>query len=328
LSGDQYVRIDEDMDFGSEFSVFLWVKPDSSALGIQTLVANAPGGWDSEGFKLYYHTWSDPATADGAVLLETGDGVNFGLPGDAIRTAPDTVFDDVWYHVGATVDMENAIAQIYVDGELQSASGGLNIDMKTDGPFEIGRMLNDWDLHGIIDDVQIYDGILSDDEIVALFQNPGSAIGFDPSTPGDYNDDGLVNLADINLQAEAMNQGSPDLAVFDENGDGVVNLADRTIWVRDHAGTWIGDANLDGEFNSGDFVSVFTVGKYETGQPAGWQEGDWNGDQVFGSGDFVTAFTDGGYEAGQRMAVSAVPEPTSILLPGLILTGILMRRRS
>ena len=81
-----------------------------------------------------------------------------------------------------------------------------------------------------------------------------------------------------------------------------------------------GDANLDGEFNSTDFVAVFTVGKYESGNPAQWAEGDWNGDALFNSSDFVTAFSAGGYELGPRAAVASVPEPTGF---ALLLVGTL-----
>jgi hypothetical protein len=73
---------------------------------------------------------------------------------------------------------------------------------------------------------------------------------------------------------------------------------------------WIGDANLDLEFNSSDMVQVFVPGKYEKVVLAGWEEGDWNGDRNFDSGDMVSAFVEGGYEKGQRLAAAA-PEPTA-----------------
>ena len=56
-------------------------------------------------------------------------------------------------------------------------------------------------------------------------------------------------------------------------------------------------------------IQVFTAGKYETGQAAGWAEGDWNADGVFNSSDMVMAFIDGGYEQGPRTNAVAVPEP-------------------
>ena len=73
------------------------------------------------------------------------------------------------------------------------------------------------------------------------------------------------------------------------------------MWIHELKGTWIGDANLDGEFNSGDFVQVFAAGKYETGDFAGWEEGDFTGDWQFNGSDLVDAFVDGGYEIGPRL---------------------------
>ena len=95
------------------------------------------------------------------------------------------------------------------------------------------------------------------------------------------------------------------------------------------AGTYLGDANLDGEFDSTDFVIVFQGGLFETDIAAGWEQGDWDGDGLFNSSDFVAAFQDGGYETGPR-TVSAVPEPSTagmfLLATGALLAGL--RRRS
>ena len=103
---------------------------------------------------------------------------------------------------------------------------------------------------------------------------------------------------------------------------------DHRVWVKDLKRTWFGDADLDGEFNSNDFVQVFKAGTYETDSEAGWSEGDWNADGVFDSVDFITAFTDGGYEQGPRTGVAAVPEPAgwSLFVIGL-LPWLLGRRR-
>lgn len=326
LEGGSYVRVNEDVDFGVEFSLAMWVQPDSTAIGIQNLIGNGQGGWDSDGWKLYYNTWSDPLTADGAILLETGDGPDFGLPGGVVLTDPDLVIDDVWYHIGATIDVENNLVSMYLDGELLTTTGGLNVDMKTDGPFDIGYMINGWDLHGFMDDIQIYDGILSDDEMLMLFENPGMAIGLDATLPGDYNGDGTVDGQDIDLQAAAMASANPDLSLYDEDDDGVVDGNDRRILLRDHVGTWMGDSDLNGEFNSSDFVTVFSSGKYETSQPATWGEGDWDGDGVFASSDFVAAFGDGGYEVGPRTATQAVPEPSGIAMLLVGFAGLVRRK--
>jgi hypothetical protein len=87
----------------------------------------------------------------------------------------------------------------------------------------------------------------------------------------------------------------------------------------------VGDANLDGEFNSADMVQVFVRGKYEKETAAGWDDGDWNFDQVFTSGDMVVAFIEGAYEKGVRLPplAVAVPEPSALVL--LILGALLGR---
>ena len=145
-----------------------------------------------------------------------------------------------------------------------------------------------------------------------------------PDVTGDYNGNGELDVNDLNLQAMAIQSG--DLT-FDENGDGQVDLEDRKIWIKGYRGTWFGDANLDGEFNSGDFVVVFGSGKYENNEMASWSEGDWDGNRFFDSGDLVAAFADGGYEMGPAPATSGVPEPTSIAILMASVIGIVIRWR-
>ncbi len=170
--------------------------------------------------------------------------------------------------------------------------------------------------------------------------NPAHTWSFDTDTglltfgiggglTGDYNSNGELDAGDLDLQAAAI-AGGQDPPGFDLTGDGAVNGDDRIFWLHDLKSTWVGDADLNGLFDSGDFVAVFIEGLYETGEAAGWAQGDWNADLVFDSGDFVAAFIDGGYEIGAFPgAVQAVPEPSSLVLALLSLAGLLgwARRR-
>ena len=113
--------------------------------------------------------------------------------------------------------------------------------------------------------------------------------------PGDYNHNRTLDVGDLDLQADAIVMGNHPPA-YDLTDDGLVNIDDRLYWVHQLKNTWLGDADLNGDFNSTDMVQVFVAGKYETGDGAGWAEGDWNGNGVFNSGDMVAAFVDGGYE--------------------------------
>jgi MYXO-CTERM domain-containing protein len=146
---------------------------------------------------------------------------------------------------------------------------------------------------------------------------------------GDYNGNQELDAGDLDLQTTAIINNGP-AETYDLTDDGQVDYEDRVEWVNVLKKTWIGDADLNGKFESADLVDVFVVGKYETGQTATWVEGNFNGtDELFTSDDLVVAFIQGGYEAGERPAVSAVPEPASLLLPllGLLgLTGMVRRR--
>ncbi|MCA9169693.1 MAG: hypothetical protein KDB23_18595, partial [Planctomycetales bacterium] len=152
---------------------------------------------------------------------------------------------------------------------------------------------------------------------------PGNVgLTFAGSKLGDFNGDGLLDVADLELQRQKI--GSTD-SRFDLNGDDVVDQADRIVWLHELKQTWVGDSNLDGVFDSQDLVSVFAVGKYELPQSATWAEGDWNGDGVFGTTDLVAAWQDGGYEAG---TFAAVPEPSAGLLSCTAFALLAWRGRS
>ena len=163
------------------------------------------------------------------------------------------------------------------------------------------------------------------DVYVSVFGTPSNAEfhfihAADKSIPillGDVNNNGILVAEDIDLLSAEIRNGFND-PQFDLNRDNRVDESDRMFWVTDRnvMFTYVGDANLDGEFNSGDLVTAFGAGQYEDGIPfnSGWAEGDWNGNGDFESGDLVAAFTEGGYEQGRRSEMNAVPEPSCFVL--------------
>lgn len=204
-----------------------------------------------------------------------------------------------WHEV--RVDVEGNQVSFYIDDLLIAQDK----DAEVDGTIFVGHAdyfssetdVPEWNF-SLVDNLRVFSGI-----------------------EGDFNGSGTLDAGDIDRLSEEVRNGTHS-ASFDLTGDGVVDQDDRTTWVNDIRRTYFGDANLDDEFNSGDFVTVFSAGEYEdeTAGNSTWATGDWNGDGEFDSGDFVSAFSAGGYEIGPRLAVS-VPEPTSGLL---VLAGMLV----
>ncbi len=266
---------------------------------------------------------------DGRAQLFVGEG-----NGEIQATNPiDPPEVEEWQHIAITLTEEGDVVH-YLNGE---ENGEDFIDRELifltdeDQPLFIGSRLDGTtNMRGLLDDVAIFNHALSEKEVTTILAGDFSL--YLGGLAGDYNDDGAVDDQDIDAQSAEMKKPDPNLEVFDENDDGKVDNEDRSIWVKQHAvdgnGTWFGDANLEGEFNSSDLVAVFSAGKYETNEMAGWAEGDWNGDMSFNSGDLVVAFADGGYENGPLPGQALVPEPSALALLSLGWLLTALRRRA
>ncbi|MCA9167641.1 MAG: PEP-CTERM sorting domain-containing protein [Planctomycetales bacterium] len=215
--------------------------------------------------------------------------------------------DLVWHHFVALISGNSA--ELYLDGQnlgdvydadpvfWQAEQASIGARLQSDETTLVQSF------PGSIDEIAVYDKLLTAEQIINHY-NTGLGQGAEPC---DVNLDGVCNASDV------------DLLTGDE----------RTNWIVNLMNTYVGDANLDGVFDSSDFVTVFSAGEYEDAieDNSGWAEGDWNGDKDFDSSDFVAAFSGGGYEAGPRAAVSAVPEPSTIVLLLVGCCGLLAKRR-
>ena len=132
--------------------------------------------------------------------------------------------------------------------------------------------------------------------------------GLTQSITADLNQDGQVNEADITRMCHLIT--TTDQAA-DFNGNGSVGMEDVRFFIETAMGTDVGDANLDGRFDSADFVLVFQAGEYED-QTIGnstWSEGDWKCDGDFATEDEVFAVQAGGFSLA---AQPQLPIPAAI----------------
>jgi hypothetical protein len=234
---------------------------------------------------------------------------------NAIDPAEDPVAAETWYHFVMSVDNAEDELYFYVNGqpsELNPQFPGANGVESASGDWVIGSHKNQGVqfFEGLLDEIAFYDFLLSEERILAHYEAATSA-----GIPGDYDGDGQLTATDIDALSTAVRDGKSD-GEFDLDGNGTVDPADRLFWVNELKVTYVGDSNLDLEFNSGDFVTVFTAGEYEDNVEGNstWATGDWNGDGDFSSSDFVLAFQQEGYEKGPRAGANTVPEPGSTLM--------------
>lgn len=106
----------------------------------------------------------------------------------------------------------------------------------------------------------------------------------------DFTNDGELTAGDIDRLFAAIraNEQSPE---FDLNQDGRVDHQDADRLIRHEFQSAVGDANLDGVFDTNDIILVFQSGKFQRGTEATWESGDWNGDGYFDTSDLIAAFS-------------------------------------
>ncbi len=148
---------------------------------------------------------------------------------------------------------------------------------------------------------------------------------------GDVDRDGVLSVRDVDAVSRAALR-DPNQSLYDFDGNQIVNGSDVAVWATDFKRTYLGDADLDGQFNTADLVQVFQAGQFEDtlNDNSTWASGDWNADGDFGTSDLVVAFQQGGFEQGPRPAVVAVPEATmgaGMVGVSLVATWVMGRRR-
>ncbi len=111
---------------------------------------------------------------------------------------------------------------------------------------------------------------------------------------GDLSGDSVVDLLDLNLLASGIRTAS---RATDLTGDRVSDSRDVIYLVHGVLGSSIGDANLDGRFDSADLITIFQAGQFEDSIAGNstWSQGDWDGNGDFTTSDLVFAFQMGGY---------------------------------
>ncbi len=144
----------------------------------------------------------------------------------------------------------------------------------------------------------------------------------------DFDEDGDIDITDIDLLVAAIASNSSDMA-YDLNNDASISRGDVREWLSIGGQSNIGadyleaDANLDGTVNEVDFEAWSSNSFTETGA---WSLGDFNADGLTNGFDFLVwndiKFTS---SSTPNPSPSSVPEPTGLVL--LLPVMLWLRRR-
>jgi hypothetical protein len=230
----------------------------------------------------------------------TGQVDIFIRPGFGHRLSEGTAFDNTWHHI-AWVDA-NGDAALYIDGERDPADFTY---AKTELPLTmttIGGILRATPSHwfdGLIDDVRIYNYVLSDDEIQGLLT------GGEICDNGEDDDgDTLVDCDDPDCAAacrEVCDNGE------DDDGDTLVDCDDPDCAAECAGGGFVrGDADASGVINITDGIYLLGYLFQGTAAPPCIDAAD-----VDDSGGNAPNITDAIYLLGYLFKGDAEPPPPS-----------------
>ena len=273
-----YAEIAADAGFTSQAQATysFWVQQDAADVGTATVLFSRSAS-PANPYAVFFESTGgpDPVTWTSEASSETLASEPFIAPGET--------FHLVYTYSDPDGD-GTAKVSLYVNGELNASDNDASgYPLNTIAPFQIGGSAGLFGLTGVIDDFQVYEKVLSESDIAAMYADPGSRA---PAPAPDLNSGPTANL----IGYWPADEGS-GTAVSDAAGNfaGTLSAGDWTADGGGHTGI-SGDAAflLTGEDGGASVVEVPTLGQVFTeitisGWIRGSQTGDWSG--IFQSRD-------------------------------------------
>lgn len=201
------------LDFvGESMSVSAWFTVDAFDTDWQALIAKG----EQTAWRVHRRGGEPRMTFAGGI-------------GEAAAGGPD-VTDGGFHHIAA-ISEAGVSTRVWVDGELVETGGVPNITLPTtNNRVRIGDnpSTNNREWEGFIDDVAIWNRVLTDEEIASIWSGgTGNSLAglLNPGLPGDFNGDDVVNLDDFNIMVGNFN-GPGTFAEGDFDFNGRINLED------------------------------------------------------------------------------------------------------
>jgi hypothetical protein len=185
---DQFIRVQYDPALNPEkFSVSLWARTDGGAGTWRSPLTSRADGVNSAGYNLY-------ASTDNQWEFWLGTGSSW-----AVLNGP-TVEIGKWTHITATYD--GVYQRLYVDGVRYGPQAGT---LKVNNSANLiigagGANGSSYRFNGAIDDVRVYNRVLSESEVKALtLSEPLGTVAGTFTLAGDFDANGNITIASNTL---------------------------------------------------------------------------------------------------------------------------------
>lgn len=166
-------------NFGTQFSISAWVKPNSGS-NIQTLMSNAGANLNTNGFKVYWNTWS---TNDLKMLVENGN----GSVGNSTISSSAVVTNSEWQHLVYTFNTSTNVITMYRNGTLVGHNGNALVSAPSPGTNQtwwlgaIGG--SSYYMNAQLGIVKIYSTVLTSGEVTNDYNSTSARYAATPSCP-------------------------------------------------------------------------------------------------------------------------------------------------
>lgn len=172
-----YIVVEDDNDlrlYNTDFTLCAWVYETARNTGYQDAIMAKRGTGQLDGwfFSLTGLQSGSGAAIPGRILYQVSGGYDPHILSDQVASL------GMWYHIVVTYDNGADIAKIYINGAMDTSLGGMpSPGPACDSGLCIGKDSagQGYFFHGKLDDLRIYNRILSDAEIAQLF-DPGGAL--------------------------------------------------------------------------------------------------------------------------------------------------------
>lgn len=147
------------------FSVVAWVKPQTDGSSIRTFISNQEGG--GTGWSFYYNSWN---TTDHKLILETK-----GSSWLAMSSATNLIQIGQWQQIVAVINRVGGTGKLYHNGIDVTDVSDVVTDFPISGQATVLGIFRDATFpltNGIIDNIVVYDKLLTASDVQKLYFSP------------------------------------------------------------------------------------------------------------------------------------------------------------